>query len=509
MTVQEQFQAGVNLHKAGKLADARAYYRQVLSHQRDHPDALHLLGVIALQTGDPQAAIESIARAIVLNPNQAAYHANIALALLKLNRKAEALGAYQRSVGLNPTLPLTHFNMGNALAEARQFDEAIACLRRAVDLAPNLAEPHKNTGDALRAQGNWDDAEAAYRRALALRPDWHEAMTNLGVVCRVKGDVEQAIRLFDAALARKPDDPAALWNKGLVYLMRGEYEQGWPLFEWRLKALGMGSDAGLQGRRWDGCDLAGKRILIQGEQGFGDALQFARFVPEVARRGGRIVLSCRAELAPLFRRMEGVSECVPSDQPLPPHDLSCPLLSLAGILGVTLANLAAPQSYLTADAHMANDWANRLAGKKPRKVGLVWSGQSFPNPFRSLPPEQLEPLRNVDGIDWISLQTGDAAAQPPTTLDMLDAGRELKTFDDTAAVMACLDLVITIDTAAAHLAGALGIPTWVLVPRFPDWRWGRAGETCPWYPTMRLFRQEQQGDWKEAIERIITALGRA
>jgi len=554
MTADEELQLGLKLCKAGNLPQGVEALRRAIELRPDLPVAYHYLGNALCDLKDWSQAVAIFTKAAELWPDHPQTHYDLALALYEMSEYAaaeaacrqalarheanhqthallglilrrrrrpdEAAAAYNRSLQLRPDQPQVLSNMGNALFDQGRAEDAAAAFTRAIQLQPNLPEAHNSLGNTLRAAGKFDEAEAAYRRALALRPDSLDAANNIGAVMSARGQWSEAAAVYRRIIGAHPDYAPAHWDLARILLGEGDYPAGWREYEWRWRVPDLRLGRRPNSPQWNGEDLNGESLLVFAEQGFGDAIQFVRFVPQLAQRGGRqtlrggrqslrggkIILACRAELVPLFARVQGLAQCVPSDQPFPAHHLSCPLLSLAGILGVTLENLAAPQSYLTAHAQLAKTWAQRLAADTRRKIGLVWSGKSFPNPFRSVPPEQLEPIGKVAGIRWISLQTGDAAAQPPAGLDTLDLGGELRTFDDTAALIAGLDMVITIDTATTHLAGALGKPTWVLLQRFADWRWGREGQTCPWYPTMRLFRQERQGDWKAAVQELVSAL---
>jgi Tfp pilus assembly protein PilF len=480
MTVQEEFESGRSHHQAGRLAEAERIYRQVLARQPDHADALHLLGVLALQAGRAQTAVELFRRAIAICSTNAFYHSNLGSALTDLGQHEQAIAAYRQAVRLQPESAEVHYNLGVALQRRGQLDEAVAANRQAVRLKPDLAKAHGNLGVALKANGQLDEAIASYR---------------------------QVIRL-------KPDDARAHNNLALALLTRGDFQQGWEEHEWRWKCKEFPSPPRnfAQGQ-WDGRPLENRTLLLHAEQGLGDAIQFIRYLPLVCRRGGRIIIECQAELQRLFQAIAGGCQIVARGQPLPAFDLHCPLLSLPRVFGANLANIPNIVPYLHADAGDAGRWRRRLGDDSPLvKVGLAWSG----NPAhrhdhnRSMNLAKLAPLAQVSGVRFFSLQKGEAAAEaktPPAGMELVDWTEELKDFADTAALIANLDVVVAVDTAVVHLAGAMGKPVWTLLPFVADWRWLRERPDSPWYPTMRLLRQKSLGDWGDVIQRIAQDLG--
>jgi len=518
MTVQEQIQLGMNFHKAGKLAEAEKQYRLALSRHGDHPDALHLLGVIAFQTGNHREAADLIGKALALDPNKPAYHANAALALMKLNRHDEAHEAYQRSVALNPKLALTHVNMGNALAEAGLLDAAITAMERALELEPNHAEALYNLGTAYILMGRRDfgpPAAAAFeravqcfRKALEQKPDWREAINNLGhTLCRL-GRFDEAQEAYRQAVLRRPDCASSHFGYAVMLLRKGEFAQGWREYEWRLRAAELGiRSLKVPMPRWDGGDLSGKTILLCAEQGLGDTIFFSRFVPLVAQRAGKVTVAVQPDLLALLRSISAQTRWIALGEQVGVCDAYCPLPSLPGVMRTNLTNIPAEAPYLRADAELSQKWRARLPQGRP-KVGLVWAGKSQQHidRERSLPLAQLAPLAQ-NGAWLVSLQKGEAARQVAASkFPIADWTDELKDFSDTAALVDNLDLVVTVDTAVAHLAGAMGKPVWMLLPFVPDWRWMLERNDSPWYPTMRLFRQEKLGDWEAPVSQMALAL---
>jgi tetratricopeptide (TPR) repeat protein len=466
-------------HQAGRLREAEQLYRQILAQQPNHADALNLLGMLAGQTGRLDAAPNLIRRAIAICSTNVSYYNNLGNALVDAGQLDEAIAVYRQAMVLSPQFASAHYNMGVALERKRQLDEAIAAYRQAIRLQPDFAEAHNNLGNALIDKGQLDEAMAACRRAIALKGDYAEAHRNLSVALLVRGDLQQA----------------------------------WEEYEWRWKCKDSLSPQGnLAQPRWDGRPLEDRALLLYAEQGLGDALQFVRYVPLVEQRGGRIILECQAELQRLFQTIAGRCQIVARGQPLGAFDLHCPLLSLPRVFGTTLANVPNDVPYLHADAEEAGRWRSRLAEHSPLvKVGLGWAGnpRNRTDRSRSINLARLAPLGQVPGVRFFSLQKGAAAAEaktPPHGMELVDWTEDLKDFADTAALIAKLDLVIAVDTAVAHLAGAMGRPVWTLLPFVPDWRWLLEREDSPWYPSMRLFRQPSVGDWDSVIARVAEAL---
>jgi hypothetical protein len=426
--------------------------------------------VIAHQVGRHGLALDLMNRALTLQPGNPAISSNLGEVCRTLGRLDEAIAAFQRALQIQPDLADVHANLARALNEQGRLSEAVAASRRALELDAALPEAHLNLANALVDLGHFDEALAAYERALKCRPDFE----------------------------------LAKFNESLLLLLRGEYERAWPLYEARWASARL-PERTFPKERWDGGPLHGQRVLIHGEQGFGDAIQFVRFTRLVAERGGEVVVECRPPLADLFRTAPGVSSVVAAGEPLPAFDLHLPMLSLPLVFQTTLATLPRDAPYLLADPVKRAVWHERLghfgAGLK---VGLVWMGnpkQSVNRP-RSLALSQLQPLLEIPGVQFFSLQVHGGAEQirgVAGATAIADLTSHLHDFADTAAFMAELDLIISTDTSVPHLAGALGRPVWKLLQWVPDWRWGLEGERCPWYPTMRLFRQPALGDWASAI----------
>ncbi len=550
LAIQHALDLALRHHQAGRLAEAEEIYRQVLAQQPDHPDAIYGLGMIALQVGHHDMAVDLIRRAISLKPDHAEAHFNLGNLLNDRGQHDEAIAAYRQAIALRPNYAEAHGNLGNVLRAKGRLDEAIAAFRQAIAFKPNFAEAHSNLGISLREKGQQAEAVACCRQAISLRPNYLEAHITLGNALKDKGQLDEAIaayqqairinsdcaeahynlalafkdkRQLDEAIAAyrqvirlKPDGAVAHNNLALALLTRGYFREGWEEHEWRWKWTDFPTlPRNFPQPQWDGCPLEGRTLLLHLEQGFGDAIQFIRYLPLVAQRGGKIIVECHTELRRLFQTIAGTSQIVTRGQPLPAFDLHCPLLSLPRVFGTTLASIPQVVPYLSPDPALAEAWRQKLgAPGRELRVGLAWAG----NPkfkgdrTRSLNLQQLSPLANARGVKFYSLQKGRAGEQtknPPAGLEMLDLGPELNDFADTAAVMSQMDLIITTDTSVPHLAGALGRPVWVMLQFVPDWRWLLEREDSPWYPSMRLFRQPSRGDWDSVITRVVDALSLA
>jgi Tfp pilus assembly protein PilF len=384
--------------------------------------------------------------------------------------------------------------------------ESIDFFQRALKLRPESAELHQNLALALRIAGRTDEAIAEHRRAVELKPAFVDGHNQLGVALSSQGRLEEARQCFRRAISLKPDLASAHWNYGLLLLSLGEFAEGWREFEWRLKMPRLKLARDFPQPQWHGQDLRGKTILLFTEGGFGDAFQFVRYVPMAAGRGAKVILECQSELLALFRNIRGISAVVARGQSLPPFDFQSPLQSLPLVFGTTLETIPVDVPYLTAPADRIAKWGGRLGNNSSFKVGLAWSGSAGDN-ARSRTLETFAPLAAIAGVTFYGLQKGAEASQPvPMGMRLIQLGPELGDFSDTAAVAANLDLIISVDTGVAHLAGALGRPTWVVIPQDPDFRWLRNRHDSPWYPTMRLFRQSDPGSWKEPIDEIVQAL---
>ncbi|HJT76014.1 MAG TPA: tetratricopeptide repeat protein, partial [Gemmataceae bacterium] len=507
---------GIALAELGRLDEALPLLRQA-AQESPNSAPVHLnLGTALAQAGRPEEAAASLEQALRLQPDYPAACYNLGNVLRELRRHEEAIERYRQALRLRPDYAEAFNNLGLALTEARRPEEAVVFLRQAVRLRPAMKEAHNNLALAYADLGRFAEAEACCQEALRLDAGYVEAHSNLGNVYKEQGRLAEALACYQLALWLNPEAASTHYNRALAWLQRGDYARGWPAYEWRWRRPQTPPRPFPQ-PRWDGSPLRGKTVLLYMEQGLGDMVHFLRYAPLVRRQGGRVVVECPASLVPLFSTCPGIDQLVAEGEPLPAFDVQAPLLSLPGLLGTTLATVPAGVPYLHAEPERVARWRQRLGAASEFRVGVVWQG----NPrhawdrHRSTPLACFAPLAEVAGVGLYSLQKGPgveqlrAAAGRPAVVDL---GEELDAaggaFRDTAAVMQCLDLVVTADTAAAHLAGALGVPVWVALSAIADWRWLVGREDTPWYPTMRLFRQERLGDWDEVFARMAGALRR-
>jgi tetratricopeptide (TPR) repeat protein len=504
---------GQALGEAGRTAEAVAAFEKAAALRPDLAEAQNNYGNALCDAGRCEQAFGPLRKAIELNPNLSGAHSNLGNAHFRLGQLEEAVAAYRRAVELEPKGVRYLNNLSVALRGLRQYDESIACCRWALEVEPQSSRSYDNLGSALASKGLLEEAEAAYRRGLNISPSDVEIYCNLGHIFYFKGQWNKAQSVYQAILNQEPDNAQAHWSMALILLTLGEYEKGWSHYEWRWRVKELHMRLRTEAPRWNGSDLGGRKILLHNEQGFGDTIQFVRYIPEVTRRGGKVILACQPELFSLLKDFPGIERCIRNDEPTPPgtveHHVVCPLLSLPGVLRTTAKNIPADIPYLSADAEKEQFWKERLAGEKRLKIGVAWAGRpGHPNDHnRSLSFSRLAPLMGAADVRWISLQFGAAAGQAANSpIDLTDWTEELKDFSDTAALIANLDLVIAADTAVVHLAGAMGKRAWVLLPFIPDWRWMLKRSDSPWYPTLRLFRQTRIGDWTGPVEQAAEAL---
>jgi Flp pilus assembly protein TadD len=654
----DAIRVAIDYHKAGRLNEAAALYRQMLAADPDHFDALQLLGVLSHQTGDTKRAVELLERSCTVRPDDpaavldlgAAYqamhrlrdaercfrsalamkpnwdhaHNRLGIVLQACGELAASEACFRQALTCNPESAETLNNLGNVLKERGALEEAEVCYRRTVALRPDLAEGYYNLGSVLRQCSRLDEAEAAFIQALAARPRYAEALNNLGGVLRTQGrlleaesqllralefrpelpeiscnlgDVLQALGRPDEAevycrqaLALRPAYPDALnnlavvckqlgrldeaegycrqalaidqrhartcsilgtianergrfdeaeayyrraleltptsaqfrYNLGMLRLLRGDYREGLALYESRFDSFAGEDYAGSIGlykqlarcTRWHGEPLDGKRLLVWTEQGLGDSIMTMRFLPQLRQEGAsKVIVHCESVLGRVMAAVQGVDQVTTEEDPPPiaEFDLHCPMMSLPLLHGTRLESIPQHVPYLTVPEPLGNHWRKRLAGIVDRKVGIAWAGSKSlrADAKRSIALRRFAPLLGIDGVQLISLQKGPAA------IELNDCGwpvadwmAQCRDLMDTAALIANLDLVVTVDTVIAHLAGALGKPVWLLNRFGSEWRWGLERDHSPWYPTMQIFRQAEPNDWDSVIERVAADLSR-
>ena len=489
--------------RAGRLDAAEELLRDVLAHDPDEPSALFLLGSTLLALGRVADAVAPLTEAVAIRPNHREQRQALARALLTMARPADALAALD-PLAEQTGLAEVQFLRGTALNALNRPMESAVALRDAVAAAPSHAEAHLNLGNALMDLDDYAVAEAHMRLAITLQPDLAEAHASLGFLLTGRGELSAAVAACQRAIDLQPDFAVAHWNQGIAYLLAGRMAEGWVQYEWRKRRFPEAFDAPPPGPEWDGTPLAGRTLLVLAEQGFGDTIQLCRYLPPLVAAGAQVVLECAPKLMGLLRCLPGVS-LIPPRSVRPAYDVWADQMSLPRLFVATLETIPCPGAYLRADPVRQAAWARRLPDGL--RIGLVWAG----NPAhsndrrRSAPLAALAPLFAAAPGAFVSLQVGPGAAEA-ARFGLVDNAPRLTDFAETAALVAGLDLVITVDTAVAHLAGALGVPAWVMLPYAPDWRWLLHRADSPWYHSLRLFRQDQPSDWQGVIARVAAAL---
>ena len=506
-------------------------------------DSLHLSGVIASQRGDYEAAVGLIGRALALNNAAPQFHNNIGVAYRALKQFDNAARHFRRAAALKLDYAEAHHNIGAVCQDQGKLDEAVAAFQQALALKPDYAKAHYSLGFIYQAQKKWDEAVARYGQALAFNPGYVDALNNLGLVLKEQGKLSEAAAHHERALAINPnhagahynlgivreeqgclDDALASyaraqdiapedsdlhWNEALIRLLRGDYVRGWEKYEWRFKRAK--TPPPYPGKPvWDGSDPAGKTLLLYAEQGYGDTIQFMRYAALLKKMGAKVIAACQPGLARLIATATGVDQTMTWGDAAPAFDFYAPLLSMPKFAGTTIESVPADVPYLGAQADLAETWRAKLKASG-LNVGLVWRGNpdNTINHKKSIPVEALAPLMGVPGVNWFIIQ---ADATPEDVAALARHGRievcgpALTDWADTAALISVLDLVISVDTGVAHLAGALGKPLWVPLSYIPDWRWLLDRSDSPWYPSAKLFRQQTFGDWPAVVARMQSEL---
>jgi len=542
-----RFVLGNALLKLGDHAGAVAAYRALLDLDPHHCGALVNLANALREMGDTAGAIAACREAVAVDPTLAGAHASLGAALVAVEAVGEAVAAYRTALALAPNLAAAHAGLAAALLRYGEAEAAVAAadaahrlapqdaepliirasartalgrpgaaaadLRTALDREPGNARAQLNLGNALADLGRLEDAIVRCRQAIVLAPELTEAHASLGFLLTQTGDYAGAITACDEAIRLRPDFAQAHWNQGIAYLLTGDYARGWCKYEWRRRHDRYGrAYRAPDGERWMGGPASGRRLLVYAEQGLGDTIQFGRYLPLLAASGAAVTLACDPRLRPLFETGPARTDCVARDDAFPPCDLWVDQMSLPHLFDTRVRTIPTPEGYLRSPMERVAAWRERLARASPPsqlKVGLVWGGNvaHSNDANRSVPPGLLAPVLAVAGARFFPLQVGRRSrliADHPSVESIAD---NLSDFGETAAALANLDLLISADTSTAHLGGALGIPTWIMLPHAPDWRWLPAwGETSPWYRSVRLFRQARRGDWAAVTARIADAL---
>ncbi|HEX7272207.1 MAG TPA: tetratricopeptide repeat-containing glycosyltransferase family protein [Casimicrobiaceae bacterium] len=507
------YNLGVALGGLERHADALEAYERATVLRPDYADAHYNRGVTLAALNRPGEALASYERAIALKADYPEAHNNRGIVLDRLHRPGEALASYDRAVELRPDYASALNNRGVTLLHLGRYTEALASHERAIALNPDYADAYNNLGNVLSDLGRYEEALVNFERAIWLKPDYADAYYHRGNALRELHRHREAVESYERAIALQPDHASAHWNLADCRLLLGDFARGWEEYEWRWKLRPEEGQRSFPQPLWLGAEpLAGRTILLHGEMGLGDTLLFCRYAGKVAALGAKVILEVQPALLPLLGGLEGVSGAVSRGAELPPFDCHCPLMSLPLAFKTEPDDIPAAIPYIRADPARVAGWRSRLGEPEKPRVGLVWSGSTaLKNDRRSMALADMLPLVGP-GFEWVSLQKevrdSDSAllASHP---EIRRVGEEFRDFADTAAVIELLDLVVTVDTSAANLAGAMGKNVWILLPFNPhDWRWMLEREDSLWYPTARLFRQSAVGDWAGIIDRVAAELAR-
>ena len=536
------YNLGVLLSSLNRRGEAMESYKQSLALRPNFAEALYNMAALLLAEDRPQEAVNAYRRILQMSPETGGVYVNLGIALNAAGDPSGALEAFERACALQPDLAEAQFNRGNSLRVAGRLPEAIQAFREAVRIRPNWPDALHNLGSVLRATQQIEPAMAAFRQTLALWPDHIGAICNIASVHLLQGKVEEAMAgyrraiqldpncaaaysslggaLFDIgrreegiaayrrAISLCPNDAVMHWSLASALLATGRWEEGWEEFEWRVAVFRSDLNRGFAQPQWDGSDIQGKMLLLHAEGGHGDAIQFARYVPMAAERGATIILECHPALLELFKQVPGVWHLTARGSPLPEFDVHAPLIGLPRIFRTRPETIPSRESYLTAPADRVDKFRARIPRNSRLKVGLVWAGRPIFADVRTRTLDVFAPLAKVPNVDFFSLQKGEEASQkPPEGMNLVDLSAEIDDFADAAGLLAHLDLLISVDTAAAHLAGAMGKPVWLLTFNALNyWRWLLDREDTQWYPSMRLFRLPYDGNWRVPISRMAEQL---
>jgi Flp pilus assembly protein TadD len=509
---------GIALAAQGRHDEAVAVYRRALKLQANYPDACNNLGLAYKALGKLTEAEARFRAALAFKPDFVEAHGNLGIVLAAQGRTADAEASYRAALRLRPSHREALNNLGVLLSDLGRWAEAESLLREAIRLDPDVPDAYRNLGAVLNHLKRAVEAEPILRLAARLAPDSPEAHFNLGAALHDLRRLGEADSAYRQAILLSPDFADAHNNRAYSLLLAGRYAEGWPEYEWRWRTKHMAGGArGFAAPQWMGEPLDGRTLLVHAEQGLGDTLQFCRYAPLIAG-AGRIIIEVQPSLEQLMASLTGSMEVIARGEAIPAFDLHCPLMSLPFALSAAAEDIPAAVPYLFAESVAAARWRTRLAGMAGRRVGLVWAGNShlgYPefaavDARRSVSLSDMAPLAEVGGIAFVSLQKGAPSAQganPPVGMSLSDYTGELGNFAETAALIEALDLVISVDTSVAHLAGAMGKPVWVLNRYDTCWRWLLNRTDSPWYPTVRLFRQPAPGDWTSVMHSVAKALG--
>ncbi len=506
---------GIALQECGNQVAAIENFEKALAIKPNLAEAYYNLGASLREKGDLEAAADSYLKAIELKPDYAEAYNNLGITQKRRGNLSAAIDCYNQALVLNPDNPEAYHNRGLALSEAGDLDAAISSYTHAISIKPHYAEACNNLGVALRAKRHLEAAIDAYTKALQINPEYLDAHINMGNCLRDTGKLVAAVDSYASAINLDNDSADAHFNLSLTWLLQGEYEKGWAEYEWRLRRENTANYSDHPSPRWNRQSVRGKSLLLLAEQGLGDMIQTIYYAKQLKSLGAQLFVECKKPLIPLFGLCEHIDVLIPEGAPLPPADYHAPMMSLPGILGESFSARANTEPYLQADPEFITKWAHHLGSIEAYKIGIAWQGSTtfVDDQWRSFPLQNFSSIAGLSDTSLVSLQKGiEGRSQIDSfceTSQLLDFGEDLdrgRPFMDTAGIMMNVDLVITSCTSIAHLAGSLGVPTWVILGENADWRWLLDREDSPWYPNVRLFRQQKRGNWEEVFARVTMEL---
>ena len=502
---------GQTFQKQNKLDQAINSYQQAIKINPKYTEAYNNLGELFYLKNKLDQAINLFQKSISLNSNVASTHYLLGNLFGEKGEPSRAFKAYQKAIVLNPKHAEAHCKIGDIFQEQGNLDQAINSYHMALDSCPDLAEGHNNLGSVLKKKNQLDAAIVAFEKAIETNPKHVRAYSNLGATLVEKNKLEEATQHFEKALSLNPNFADVHFNQAIILLLQGRLKAGWEKYEWRWDSIQKSQKRDFKQLLWDGTSLKGKTILVHTEQGFGDAIQFVRYVDLVCDLDTTVIVECEAELKTLFKSIGRIDKLMTKGEKIHSFDVHVPLLSLPHIFGTTLKNIPAKIPYLYPDTKTNSILLSNNDHKF--KIGIAWTGnpEHINDHNRSVDLKRFGCLLDVGDCEFFSLQVGEHSEdikQCGYHHIIKDLGTQFTNFHHTALAILQLDLVISVDTAVAHLAGALGKPVWTLLPFMPDWRWMLNRSDSPWYPSMTLFRQKEIGNWTPVFEQLKLALTR-
>jgi tetratricopeptide (TPR) repeat protein len=509
--IKKLFQEGVHLAHQQAYDAAVNCFETILKYEPDRIDAIINSGLMHYYAGRLDFAEKYIKLSLTKTPNTADSYYYLGLIYKKSNNIPDALASYQLALNCNPNYDLAWYNFGEILLNQQHYPLAVKCFKNVISISPEFESAYLNLGESYSRMDHFHEAIRIFKQLLKINPNHTNALYNMGVACNGLRQYKNALTAYDKALSIDPEHVKSHYNKSFILLSDGDYANGFAEYEWRLKKHNTYKTTSEQ-PIWNGHPMPSKTLLVYAEQGFGDCLQFIRFLPLVQKRVNKIILECQSELIRLFSDLKAVDQIVTRGNHLPVHDYQASLLSLGYLLNITLDNLPATIPYLKGDYPLPTAMPDYFDQNQKIKIGFVWGGTGSTlkktDMGRSLPLKACQQLLSMHHIQWFSFQKGarsiELKYQPGDKL--IDLGQYFNDFADTARAACEMDLIITVDTAMAHLAGALGLRVWTLLAYDADWRWPKNLDNSPWYPGMRLFWQESPGDWESLLEQVQNAL---